>query len=146
MIGHETSWVARGIDGRSYISQSVPIPQYNLVPLVSWVWGLWTVSLTPKGNRKSVTNRQDSPRSITSSHLTTEGRQPTWQSGSIRSLPMPRKDNANAPASAQAQQDAISEGIENFELPWALVTRIAKSAVHRSAPVLTLRSEENNST
>jgi hypothetical protein len=42
---------------------------------------------------------------------------------------MPRKDNANTPASAQAQQDAVSEGIENFELPRALVTRIAKSAV-----------------
>ena len=44
---------------------------------------------------------------------------------------MPRKDNANTPASAQAQQDAVSEGIENFELPRALVTRIAKSAVRR---------------
>ncbi|KAH9952288.1 hypothetical protein BGW80DRAFT_1197232 [Lactifluus volemus] len=42
---------------------------------------------------------------------------------------MPRKDNANTPASAQAQQDAVSEGIENFELPRALVTRIARSAV-----------------
>jgi len=48
-------------------------------------------------------------------------------------LPMPRKDNANTPATAQAQQDAVSEGIENFELPRALVTRIAKSAV-RSVP------------
>lgn len=43
--------------------------------------------------------------------------------------PMPRRENANTPASAQAQQDAVSEGIENFELPRALVTRIAKSAV-----------------
>ncbi|KAI0272174.1 histone-fold-containing protein [Russula aff. rugulosa BPL654] len=42
---------------------------------------------------------------------------------------MPRKDTANTPASAQAQQEAVSEGIENFELPRALVTRIAKSAV-----------------
>ncbi|KAI0291830.1 hypothetical protein BC826DRAFT_912042 [Russula brevipes] len=42
---------------------------------------------------------------------------------------MPRKDNANTPASAQAQQNAVSEGIENFELPRALVTRIAKSGV-----------------
>jgi len=42
---------------------------------------------------------------------------------------MPRKDSANTPASAQAQQEAVSEGIENFELPRALVTRIAKSAV-----------------
>jgi DNA polymerase epsilon subunit 3 len=44
---------------------------------------------------------------------------------------MPRRENANTPASAQAQQDAVSEGIENFELPRALVTRIAKSAVRR---------------
>jgi hypothetical protein len=43
--------------------------------------------------------------------------------------PMPRRENANNPASAQAQQEAVSEGIENFELPRALVTRIAKSAV-----------------
>ncbi|KAI0260090.1 histone-fold-containing protein [Gloeopeniophorella convolvens] len=42
---------------------------------------------------------------------------------------MPRKDTTNTPASAQAQQEAVSEGIENFELPRALVTRIAKSAV-----------------
>ncbi|KAI0050589.1 histone-fold-containing protein [Auriscalpium vulgare] len=41
---------------------------------------------------------------------------------------MPRKDSA-APVSAQAQQDAVSEGIENFELPRALVMKIAKSAV-----------------
>ncbi|KAI0248976.1 hypothetical protein BJV78DRAFT_731264 [Lactifluus subvellereus] len=46
---------------------------------------------------------------------------------------MPRKDNANTPASAQAQQDAVSEGIENFELPRALVTRIARSAVPENA-------------
>lgn len=42
---------------------------------------------------------------------------------------MPRKENASAPANAQAQQDLVSEGIENYELPRALVTRIAKSAV-----------------
>jgi len=47
----------------------------------------------------------------------------------IRDPAMPRKDTANTPASAQAQQEAVSEGIENFELPRALVTRIAKSAV-----------------
>jgi hypothetical protein len=47
---------------------------------------------------------------------------------------MPRKDSANTPASAQAQQEAVSEGIENFELPRALVTRIAKSAVRAFIP------------
>lgn len=49
---------------------------------------------------------------------------------------MPRKDSANTPASAQAQQEAVSEGIENFELPRALVTRIAKSAVCVLIPVV----------
>jgi DNA polymerase epsilon subunit 3 len=57
---------------------------------------------------------------------------------------MPRKDNANTPASAQAQQDAISEGIENFELPRALVTRIAKSAVRKRVHALTLRSKDKD--
>lgn len=47
----------------------------------------------------------------------------------------PRKattsDNASGvgTANAQAQQDAVADGIENYELPRALVTRIAKSAV-----------------
>ena len=51
---------------------------------------------------------------------------------------MPRKDSANTPASAQAQQEAVSEGIENFELPRALVTRIAKSAVRAFFPPMLL--------
>lgn len=42
---------------------------------------------------------------------------------------MPRKDAYGGSISAQAQQDLVSEGIENFELPKNLVTRIAKSAV-----------------
>ena len=43
---------------------------------------------------------------------------------------MPRKDSLPASAStAQAQQEAISDGIENYELPKTLVTRIAKSSV-----------------
>lgn len=45
---------------------------------------------------------------------------------------MPRKDAGGGPISAQAQQDLVSEGIENFELPKSLVTRIAKSAVSPS--------------
>ena len=44
---------------------------------------------------------------------------------------MPRKDANAAPANAQAQQEAASDGIENYELPKSLVTRIAKSAVRR---------------
>lgn len=43
---------------------------------------------------------------------------------------MPRKDSIPASSStAQAQQEAISDGIENYELPKTLVTRIAKSSV-----------------
>ncbi|KAG6327175.1 hypothetical protein ID866_11914 [Astraeus odoratus] len=42
---------------------------------------------------------------------------------------MPRKDAGSGPISAQAQQDLVSEGIENFELPKTLVTKIAKSAI-----------------
>ncbi len=41
---------------------------------------------------------------------------------------MPRKENPG-PISAQQQQDLVSEGIDNFELPKSLVTKIAKSAV-----------------
>ncbi|KAI0795907.1 histone-fold-containing protein [Abortiporus biennis] len=38
---------------------------------------------------------------------------------------MPRKDTS---ASAQSQQDAMAEGMEAYELPRSLVTRIARSA------------------
>ncbi|KAF7297205.1 Histone-fold-containing protein [Mycena indigotica] len=41
---------------------------------------------------------------------------------------MPRKD-AGGSISAQAQQDLISDGIENYELPKSIVTRIAKSVL-----------------
>ncbi|KAG6369328.1 histone-fold-containing protein [Boletus reticuloceps] len=46
---------------------------------------------------------------------------------------MPRKDAGGGPMSAQAQQDLVSEGIENFELPKSLVTKIAKSAIPDNA-------------
>ncbi|KAG6856492.1 hypothetical protein H0H87_003870 [Tephrocybe sp. NHM501043] len=46
---------------------------------------------------------------------------------------MPRKDAPAGPISAQAQQDIVSEGIENFELPKSLVTKIAKSALPDNA-------------
>ncbi|KAJ2931119.1 hypothetical protein H1R20_g6014, partial [Candolleomyces eurysporus] len=50
---------------------------------------------------------------------------------------MPRKENPG-PISAQAQQDLVSEGIENFELPKSVVMKIAKSAnAFDEAPVLT---------
>ncbi len=44
---------------------------------------------------------------------------------------MPRKDAYGGTISAQAQQDLVSEGIENFELPKSLVMKIAKSSVRR---------------
>lgn len=46
---------------------------------------------------------------------------------------MPRKDAGGGPISAQAQQDLVSDGIENFELPKSLVTKIAKSAIPDNA-------------
>ncbi|KAJ6547309.1 histone-fold-containing protein [Mycena capillaripes] len=42
---------------------------------------------------------------------------------------MPRKETPQGAISAQAQQDLVSEGMENFELPKSLVTRIARSAL-----------------
>ncbi|KAJ7172714.1 histone-fold-containing protein [Mycena filopes] len=42
---------------------------------------------------------------------------------------MPRKETAQGSISAQAQQDLVSDGMENFELPKSLVTRIARSAL-----------------
>ncbi|KAK2467581.1 hypothetical protein APHAL10511_000436 [Amanita phalloides] len=46
---------------------------------------------------------------------------------------MPRKDASTGQISAQAQQDLVSEGIENFELPKSIVTKIAKSALPDNA-------------
>lgn len=46
---------------------------------------------------------------------------------------MPRKEPSGAPISAQAQQELVSEGIENFELPKSVVTKIAKSALPDNA-------------
>jgi hypothetical protein len=57
---------------------------------------------------------------------------------------MPRKDAYGGSISAQAQQDLVSEGIENFELPKSLVTKIAKSAVrlaHSSLSFLSQRTD-----
>lgn len=51
---------------------------------------------------------------------------------------MPRKENPG-PISAQAQQDLVSEGIENFELPKSVVMKIAKSAVRALGFLLLLR-------
>ncbi|KAG5652898.1 hypothetical protein H0H81_003159 [Sphagnurus paluster] len=45
---------------------------------------------------------------------------------------MPRKDTGGV-ISAQAQQDLVSDGIENFELPKSLVAKIAKSAIPENA-------------
>ena len=42
---------------------------------------------------------------------------------------MPRKETYAGPLSAETQQNLVSEGIENFELPKSVVMKIAKSAV-----------------
>ena len=42
---------------------------------------------------------------------------------------MPRAKESTAGAStAQAQQDAVSEGIDNFELPRSLVMKLARAS------------------
>ncbi|GJE96039.1 hypothetical protein PsYK624_122320 [Phanerochaete sordida] len=47
---------------------------------------------------------------------------------------MPRKDTGSAPlVTAQAQQDAGTDGIDAYELPKSLVTKIARSALPDSA-------------
>ncbi|KAF7760711.1 transcriptional regulator family: Histone-like TF [Agaricus bisporus var. burnettii] len=42
---------------------------------------------------------------------------------------MPRKDASGGQVSAEAQQAQLTDGIENFELPKSVVTKIAKSAL-----------------
>ncbi|PPQ90347.1 hypothetical protein CVT25_007749 [Psilocybe cyanescens] len=42
---------------------------------------------------------------------------------------MPRKETYSGPLSAQAQQDLVSEGLENYELPKSVVMKIAKSSL-----------------
>ncbi|KIM88021.1 hypothetical protein PILCRDRAFT_814697 [Piloderma croceum F 1598] len=46
---------------------------------------------------------------------------------------MPRKESASGQISALAQQEQVSDGIENYELPKNLVTKIAKAAIPDSA-------------
>ncbi|TFK68325.1 hypothetical protein BDN72DRAFT_683164 [Pluteus cervinus] len=46
---------------------------------------------------------------------------------------MPRANNSSTQVTAQQQQDQVSEGIDNFELPKSLVTKIARSAIPDSA-------------
>ncbi|KAK0463816.1 histone-fold-containing protein [Desarmillaria tabescens] len=46
---------------------------------------------------------------------------------------MPRKETNTSSITAQAQQDAVSDGIENFELPKSLITKIARSAIPENA-------------
>jgi DNA polymerase epsilon subunit 3 len=49
---------------------------------------------------------------------------------------MPRKEvsaSVQGSISAQAQQDLVTEGIDKFELPKSVVTKIAKSAIPENA-------------
>jgi hypothetical protein len=42
---------------------------------------------------------------------------------------MPRKDASGGQISAEAQQAQVTDGLDNFELPKSVVTKIAKSAL-----------------
>ena len=44
---------------------------------------------------------------------------------------MPRKDSLVNASNAQAQQDTAAMGIEAYELPKSVVTKLARSAVRR---------------
>ena len=46
-------------------------------------------------------------------------------------LNMPRKDSLVNASNAQAQQDTAAMGIEAYELPKSVVTKLARSAVRR---------------
>ncbi|KZP23971.1 histone-fold-containing protein [Athelia psychrophila] len=46
---------------------------------------------------------------------------------------MPRKDQSTGLISAQAQQDLVSDGIENYELPKSIITKISKSSIPENA-------------
>ncbi|KIP02618.1 hypothetical protein PHLGIDRAFT_130649 [Phlebiopsis gigantea 11061_1 CR5-6] len=46
---------------------------------------------------------------------------------------MPRKESNTGSSTAQAQQDAVSDGIDAYELPKSLVTRLARSALPDNA-------------
>jgi DNA polymerase epsilon subunit 3 len=48
---------------------------------------------------------------------------------------MPRKETATAPITAESQQSAVSEGIDAFELPKSLVTKLAKAAIPEQSRV-----------
>ena len=48
--------------------------------------------------------------------------------------------------SAKAQQDLVSEGIENFELPKSIVAKIAKSAVRGITSLCLRRLSDNDDT
>lgn len=47
---------------------------------------------------------------------------------------MPRKESTTGShISAKAQQEQVSDGIENYELPKSIVVRIAKAAIPENA-------------
>lgn len=53
----------------------------------------------------------------------------------LRSPVMPRKETTTAPITAESQQSAVSEGIDAFELPKSLVTKLAKAAIPEQSRV-----------
>ncbi len=74
-------------------------------------------------------DNDDGHTSSTRSPISASHYQRTSQYPRFLNTPMPRKEAIQPPATAQAQQEAVSDGIDNYELPKSLVTRIAKSAV-----------------
>src|SRR6266853_3665956 len=110
------------------ISQSVPVPQYNLVPLVSWVWRL---CCGPCGSPEKEIGNQSPTRTPRgrSPHLILQLK-PVDRPGILdrfvacrcheRTTRTPRRPpRLNRMPSRRASK--------NFELPRALVTREAKS-------------------
>ncbi|PPR04883.1 hypothetical protein CVT26_012724 [Gymnopilus dilepis] len=54
---------------------------------------------------------------------------PSYLPVALQDSNMPRKEIYSGPITAQVQQNILSEGIENYELPKSVVMKIAKSAV-----------------
>lgn len=45
---------------------------------------------------------------------------------------MPRKETATVAITAESQQNAVSDGMDAFELPKSIVVKLAKSAIPES--------------
>ena len=59
---------------------------------------------------------------------------------SLLTMPPKAKDPNGPPATEKKEKDTSNDGIDNYELPRALITRIAKSSVRAFADVAVQRS------